>query len=143
MSTTLNTEPIIYQLTELDVVSSELLNRFSDHSLFLLTGDLGAGKTTLVTAICNHLRIIDAVNSPTYSLVNVYMTEKGDEVYHMDLYRLKDEEEALDIGVEDYLYSSNYTFIEWPGIIEHMLPEEVVRIHIQNIGNATRKIVFL
>ncbi len=140
---TLNQEPITYTLSDIQLVALELLERFPEIRLFLLTGDLGAGKTTLVASICQILGVVDDISSPTYSLVNVYDSKNGEDVYHMDLYRLKDEEEALNIGIEDYLYHSNYTFIEWPEIIEHMLPEEVIRIHIQNIDNTTRKIVFL
>ncbi len=112
-------------------------------NLLLLTGDLGAGKTTLIQTICKQLNVIDEVNSPTFSIINEYKTETNESIFHLDLYRLKDENEALDIGIEDYLYDDNYTFIEWPEIIESLLPDNLMRIHIENIDNSTRKILFL
>lgn len=132
-----------YGLEDVEIIAAQILEDYKDSRLFWLTGDLGAGKTTLVTAFCKELGVLDRVSSPTFSIINEYITKKDEPVYHLDLYRLKDVEEALNIGVEDYLYQNNYTFIEWPEIIEHLLPEDILRIHIQNIDNSTRKILFL
>lgn len=134
---------ITYQLSEVESVAKKIVSEHENIRLFCLTGDLGAGKTTLVTAFCQLLGVIDQVNSPTFSIINEYFTKKDTKVYHLDLYRLKDEDEAINIGVEDYIYTDNYTFIEWPGIIESLLPEDILRIHLQNIDNSTRKILFL
>ncbi|MGB1216543.1 MAG: tRNA (adenosine(37)-N6)-threonylcarbamoyltransferase complex ATPase subunit type 1 TsaE [Saprospiraceae bacterium] len=132
-----------YGLNEVERVATGLLNRFAEIRVFTLTGELGAGKTTLVKAICGILGVEDLVSSPTFSIINEYKTKEDDFVYHADLYRLKDEMEALGIGIEDYLDSGNYMFIEWAEVIEHLLPKEVVHIHIKNIDDKTRKILFL
>jgi len=132
-----------YGLNETPSIATEILSRFEDTRVFTLTGELGAGKTTLVKAICEVLEVEDLVSSPTFSIMNEYKTQNGDFIYHADLYRLKDETEALGIGIEDYLDSGNYIFIEWAEVIERLLPDRVVHIHIQNIDDKTRKIIFL
>ncbi|MGK0388163.1 MAG: tRNA threonylcarbamoyladenosine biosynthesis protein TsaE [Maribacter sp.] len=132
-----------YKLEDVKRIAVKILADNINTRLFWLTGDLGAGKTTLVTAFCKELGVLDSVSSPTFPIINEYITDKDDLIYHIDLYRLKDQEEALNIGIEDYLYQKNYTFIEWPEIIEDLLPEDILRIHIQNIDNSTRKILFL
>ena len=132
-----------YKLEQVENTAKEILAQHPTTRLYLITGDLGAGKTTLVTEFCKQLGVIDQVSSPTFSIINEYSTSKGDNIYHLDLYRLKDDEEAINIGIEDYLYTTNYTFIEWPEIIEHFLPDDILRIHIQNIDKSTRKILFL
>lgn len=139
----LKSDEMEYKLEDIEAIAGRILSEYETVRLFWLTGDLGAGKTTLVTALCKKLGVLDRVSSPTFSIINEYMTDKGKPVYHLDLYRLEDEEEALNIGIEDYLYQKNYTFIEWPELIEHLLPEDILRIHIQNLDNSTRKIVFL
>lgn len=110
-------------------------------------GEIGAGKTTFIQAICRQLGVREAVVSPTFALVNEYTYmdtfNKEKNLYHLDLYRLKNVQEALDIGIEDRLYDENYCFIEWPELVENLLPEEVVRIKIEALHNSTRKILFL
>ena len=103
--------------------------------MFLFEGEMGSGKTTIIKAICNYLGINEGLSSPTYSIVNEYLTNMGKHVYHFDLYRLKDLQECLDIGMEDYLDSGNYCFIEWPQIAEKIYPENVVRVKIQSEEN--------
>ena len=101
---------------------------------------MGAGKTTFIKSLCEAMGTADIVNSPTFAIVNVYDVEqpyKG-EVYHFDCYRLKDIREAMDFGAEEYLYSGNYCFIEWPDIIERLLPEDTVYIHIVPQENGDR-----
>lgn len=136
-------EDHFYKLTEVDKIAKKLLKSYPNNKLFTFTGDLGAGKTTLIQAICNELGVNDQVTSPTFSIINEYNSIENGKVFHMDLYRLKDENEALDIGIEDYLYSKNYTFVEWPTVVDHFFPEDVVRIHIENIDESTRKMLFL
>ena len=108
---------------------------------------MGAGKTTFTKVFCQHFGVDSATSSPIFSLVNEYFyldTEGGQNViHHLDLYRLKNLEEALDIGIEDYLYDENYCLIEWPQIIESILPDDVLKISIEMIGDSTRKIVIL
>ena len=107
---------------------------------------MGAGKTTFVKAFCQYLGVKSLASSPTFSLVNEYVyLENGVEklIHHLDLYRLKDLDEALDIGVEEYLYDDDYCLIEWPQIIEPLLDADVLKISFEISGNSTRKIVIL
>ena len=109
--------------------------------IFCFYGELGAGKTTLIKEICKQLGVTDKGSSPTFSLINEYKISsslmspsarviKGEAVYHFDLYRLKSESEIYDIGYEDYLFSGNYCFIEWPEKMQHLLPTDVVKVKI-------------
>lgn len=136
-------------LEELEIVANRLLEFANDRKCFLLHGEIGAGKTTLVKAICAILGVEQAPNSPTFSLVNeytyyTYSSNKGQQViYHIDLYRLESLEEAIDIGIEDYLYSNALCFIEWPELIESMVPDDCVKIYIQISEDSGRKFIFL
>jgi tRNA threonylcarbamoyladenosine biosynthesis protein TsaE len=114
----------------LPVVARQVLGFAPSERIFLFEGELGAGKTTLIKAICQQLDVSDQVNSPTFSIVNEYRSSKG-PVYHFDLYRLKDLAEALDIGIEDYLYSGYYCFVEWPDKLTELLPPDYVKIRIE------------
>lgn len=101
---------------------------------------MGAGKTTLIKEICKQLGVEDNISSPTFSLVNEYETKNGELAYHFDFYRITDEEEALDIGIEDYFYSGNWCFIEWPENVENLLPLDAVEIHITILEDGKRNI---
>ncbi len=130
------------------VVEKVLARARGDHNKLVFSGEIGAGKTTFIQAFCRHLGVEAAVNSPTFSLVNEYTyfdqaTGQHRPIYHMDLYRLKDMEEALQIGIEEYLYGPDWCLIEWPEIIEPLLPDEVVRIKFELATNSTRKILIL
>ena len=105
-------------------------------------GEMGAGKTTLSKALGKALKVVDEVQSPTFSIVNEYMTDTGETVYHFDFYRLESEEEAEAIGVEEYFYSGNYCLLEWPQKVASLLPEEFLRIDIEDTlkGNRNFKI---
>ncbi len=123
-----------------------LLKQAAGRKKIVLYGEMGAGKTTFVKAFCQYLGVQSLVSSPTFSLVNEYVyVEKGVEklIHHLDLYRLKDLEEALDIGIEDYLYDHDYCLIEWPQIIEPLLDADVLKISFEISDNSTRKIVIL
>ena len=107
----------------------------------IISGFLGAGKTTFIKALCEAMGVEDEVNSPTFALVNEYYIPKTDRhVYHFDFYRINKEEEVYDIGYEDYFYSDSYCFIEWPELVENLLPEETVRVHIAVHPDKTRTI---
>ena len=141
-------ELIINQLSDLEKVAKILLSYAGKRKKWCFYGDLGAGKTTFIKVICQQLQIEDAVTSPTYSLVNEYsyfdpQTATTQHLYHLDLYRLKQIEEALDIGIEEYLYDEHYCFIEWAQIIEPILPTEVLTIHIEMMDDGRRKIIFV
>lgn len=118
----------------------DLLKDHEPHRVFAFDGQMGAGKTTFIKKLCEEMGTLDVVNSPTFAIVNVYDVErpyKG-EVYHFDCYRLKDIREAMDFGAEEYLYSGNYCFIEWPEMIEALLPEDTVWVKIEPQENGDR-----
>lgn len=130
-------EYIIETIEHLTETASQLLNFAGNQKIFLFTGDMGAGKTTLIKSICSCLKVNDTVTSPTYSLVNEY---EGAEttIYHFDFYRIKNEEEAFDMGFEEYVYSGNYCFIEWPEKIESLWPEKYVQVSIELLDDNKR-----
>lgn len=120
----------------------EILKAYEPHRVFAFDGPMGAGKTTFIKKLVEEMGSIDIVNSPTFAIVNVYDVEqpyKG-EVYHFDCYRLKDIREAMDFGAEEYLYSGNYCFIEWPEKIEALLPEDTVWVKIVPQENGDREL---
>ena len=121
----------------------DILREQEPHRVFAFDGQMGAGKTTFIKYLCEQMGTMDVVNSPTFAIVNVYDIEQPyrGEVYHFDCYRLKDIREAMDFGAEEYLYSGNYCFIEWPEKIDALLPEDVVRIKIEPLANGDRRLV--
>lgn len=124
------------------VSALELLKANEPHRVFAFDGAMGAGKTTFIKKLVEQMGSVDIVNSPTFAIVNVYDVEqpyKG-EVYHFDCYRLKDIREAMDFGAEEYLYSGNYCFIEWPEKIEALLPEDTVWVKIEPQENGERRL---
>ncbi|MEE9439163.1 MAG: tRNA (adenosine(37)-N6)-threonylcarbamoyltransferase complex ATPase subunit type 1 TsaE [Saprospiraceae bacterium] len=121
---------------ELEKVVKAYLKMSDDNKVAFLYGDLGTGKTTFVNQLVNYLGSKDKVSSPTYSIVNEYQTDKG-LLYHIDLYRLDNIEEALDIGIEEYLDSGNYCLIEWPQIIENLV-DKFIEIKIETLGSSSR-----
>lgn len=125
-----------------EVRAIEILEQTEPHRVFAFDGPMGAGKTTFIKKLCEEMGTVDVVNSPTFAIVNVYDVEqphKG-EVYHFDCYRLKDIREAIDFGAEEYLYSGNYCFIEWPEMIDALLPEDTVWLKIELMPNGDRKL---
>ena len=125
------------------VSALELLKANEPHRVLAFDGAMGAGKTTFIKKLVEQMGSVDIVNSPTFAIVNVYDVEQPyrGEVYHFDCYRLKDLREALDFGAEDYLYSGNYCFIEWPEMIESLLPEDTVYVRIVPQENGDRQLV--
>jgi len=118
--------------SESDLVpaAGSLLESFPESRIFAFYGKMGSGKTTFIKAICHKLGVQDIVQSPTFSIINEYNTRAGTPVYHFDFYRIKKIEEVYDIGYEDYIYSGNYCFLEWPELVEPLLPERTIRIRI-------------
>ncbi|MBO4577903.1 MAG: tRNA (adenosine(37)-N6)-threonylcarbamoyltransferase complex ATPase subunit type 1 TsaE [Paludibacteraceae bacterium] len=114
------------------VSALDVLRQSEPHRIFAFEGQMGAGKTTFIKQLCQEMGTMDVVNSPTFAIVNVYDVERpySGEVYHFDCYRLKDIREAMDFGAEEYLYSGNYCFIEWPEKIKSLLPDDTVYIRI-------------
>jgi len=131
----------ISSLSDLSATAQALLNFAGSQRIFLFYGDMGAGKTTFIKALCAALGVVDDVTSPTFSIVNEY-AGTGTKVYHFDFYRLKNQEEALDMGYEEYFYSNNYCLIEWPEKIPDLLPPHYVRVTIEVTGQQTRHFGF-
>lgn len=129
---------ITYTLNELESVAEQVAS-FITHDCLLFYGEMGAGKTTLVKALCEHYGIDDVISSPTFSLVNEYCSPKMN-VYHFDFYRINDEHEAYDIGFEDYINTNYLKVIEWPERIPNLLPEPCHKLHITVIDESTRKL---
>ncbi len=116
---------------QLASIAGMIINDNPQARILAFYGKMGVGKTTLIKALCNHFNVTDIVGSPTFSIVNQYQSEKGESYYHFDFYRIKKPEEAYDIGYEDYFFSGNYCFIEWPEMIESLLPDDCLRIYLE------------
>ncbi|WP_298901864.1 tRNA (adenosine(37)-N6)-threonylcarbamoyltransferase complex ATPase subunit type 1 TsaE [uncultured Psychroserpens sp.] len=129
---------ITYQIEDISSVAKQILDYASSRTL-LFYGDMGVGKTTLIKALVNALGSLDEVSSPTFSIVNEYVTDET-SIYHFDLYRIANEEEALNFGFEDYLYTSNWVLIEWPENAKNLLPEDVNSIKITHKDNTSRSL---
>lgn len=127
--------------TQLPGIASQLIAYAGTNRIFVFYGDMGAGKTTFIKSLGKCLGITDAITSPTFSIVNEYVGATG-KIYHFDFYRLKDQNEALDMGYEEYFYSGNYCFIEWPEKIPDMLPSHYVSVNIQVLSGGLREITF-
>jgi tRNA threonylcarbamoyladenosine biosynthesis protein TsaE len=139
----MNQKIICKSLQQLPEIAQSLLQAHIDKRVFAFKGNMGAGKTTFIKEICAVLGVENMVNSPTFSIINEYFTKDGKSVFHFDFYRIKKKEEILDIGYEEYLYSGNYCFMEWPEKIEELLPENIVYVSIEeNPDNGFRIIQF-
>lgn len=130
----------IKTLKELEKSAKELLNQFPGSRIFAFYGNMGAGKTTFIQALCKVLGSNDNVTSPTFALINEYQTPIDGSIFHFDFYRIKNLEEAFDLGYEDYLYSGSYCFIEWPEKIESILPANLVEVKIEIASDESRLI---
>ncbi|MDT8393589.1 MAG: tRNA (adenosine(37)-N6)-threonylcarbamoyltransferase complex ATPase subunit type 1 TsaE [Bacteroidales bacterium] len=127
-------------INELSGIASDILSRVPEPEVFALYGEMGSGKTTLIKELCAVLGVTDTVTSPTFSIINEYISEQNGPVYHFDVYRIKKVEEVMDIGYENYFYSGHYVFIEWPGLIAELLPEKHVYIKIRELEDGSREI---
>lgn len=129
----------VHSIEALTTVANEVIKLSKQKKVFCFYGNLGAGKTTLIKLICEQLKVTDSISSPTYPIINEYHNPEG-IIYHIDLYRLKSIDEALNIGLEEYLYSGNICFIEWPDNFESMLPDSPVKIFIRKLEEENRTI---
>jgi len=127
-------------LSQLKKTAEKIVQLIADNKVLAFYGEMGAGKTTLIKEICSVLKCIDNVSSPTFSIVNEYNTVSGEQIFHFDFYRIKNIEEAYDLGYEDYFYSKNYCLIEWPEKIEILLPENAVKVLIKKESEESRTI---
>jgi len=134
------TELKINSLEEINEIARTFLQVVKEKRVFALYGAMGVGKTTFVKAICEEFGVKDPINSPTFAIVNEYHTKQDDIIYHFDFYRIDDVEEAYDFGYEDYFYSNNFCFIEWPEKIESILPPGTVNVLFTENTDGTRSI---
>ena len=130
----------ISSVSDLDRAAREFLSLMDQATVFAFRGEMGAGKTTFIKAICEALGVGDVINSPSFSIVNEYRSATGELIYHFDCYRLKRVEEALDFGFEDYMESGCLCFIEWPDIVDSLLPSDVVWVDIRVNDDGSRSV---
>jgi tRNA threonylcarbamoyladenosine biosynthesis protein TsaE len=134
---------LIFSLEEIDAAAQELLSIAKGRKIFAIQGQMGAGKTTFIHALCEVMGVVDNISSPTFSIINQYATGASEIIYHMDLYRLKDEEEAVNSGVEDCLLSGNTCLVEWPEKAWGIFPEQCLHLLIELVDEHSRKLVLL
>ena len=128
-----------FSLEDLASIAAEIISSVKNKTL-LFYGEMGVGKTTFIKEICQQLGILDNISSPTFSLVNEYQTSKQEKVFHFDFYRIEEEEEALDIGIEEYFDSDAWCLVEWPENIENLLPLDAAQIHLSILADEQRNI---
>ena len=131
---------LIFPLEKIGETASVLLTKAAGYKVIAFHGEMGAGKTTLIHSICEALGVRDTVSSPTFSIINEYKTGAGEPVFHIDLYRLKDLEEAVNAGVEDCLYSGNLNLVEWPEKAPGLFPAETLHVYLSALNTNTRKL---
>ncbi|HEX9979845.1 MAG TPA: tRNA (adenosine(37)-N6)-threonylcarbamoyltransferase complex ATPase subunit type 1 TsaE [Flavobacterium sp.] len=133
---------ITFSLSRIDEAAQKVIGN-NPQKIILFNGEMGAGKTTFIKALSKALGVHDATASPTFSLVNEYLSEAGETIYHFDVYRLKSETEALDMGIDEYLYSGNWCFIEWAEKIPNLVPEAHSSITLSILPDGNRKLVLV
>jgi tRNA threonylcarbamoyladenosine biosynthesis protein TsaE len=129
---------IVRHKRELPGAARKLLEYSGNKRIFAFYGAMGAGKTTFIKAVCEQLKAVDIVSSPTFTLVNEYKTESGESLYHIDFYRIKKHDEVFDFGIEEYLSGVSYCFMEWPELVEDILPDDCLRVRITAGDNEER-----
>ncbi len=133
----------IQDIDHIREAAREFINHIGQHTVFAFYGKMGAGKTTFIKAICEELGVEDVITSPTFAIVNEYTVPSSAlTIYHFDFYRIKKLEEVYDMGYEDYFYSGHLCFIEWPELIEELLPDDAIRVTIEENADGTRNVLF-
>ena len=137
----------IESIDKIQQAAREFVDHIGSFRVFAFYGKMGAGKTTFIKAVCRELGVHDVITSPTFAIVNEYEIERqgewnGESIFHFDFYRIKRLEEVYDMGYEDYFYSGAFCFIEWPELIEDILPDDAVRVSITEQEDGTRRIIF-
>ena len=133
-------EITIKSLDTIHEAAKEFVKEMGEGKVFAFYGKMGAGKTTFIKALCEVLGVEDVITSPTFAIINEYTDGNGDPIYHFDFYRIKKLEEVYDMGYEDYFYSGNLCLLEWPELIEEILPENVIKVTIEEQPDGTRKL---
>lgn len=133
-------EITIKSLDTIHEAAKVFVKEMGEGKVFAFYGKMGAGKTTFIKALCEVLGVEDVITSPTFAIINEYTDGKGDPIYHFDFYRIKKLEEVYDMGYEDYFYSGNLCLLEWPELIEDILPENVITVTIEEQPDGTRKL---
>lgn len=133
-------EILIKDIENIKDAAAQFVKAMGDNTIFAFYGKMGAGKTTFIKSVCEELGVKDVINSPTFAIVNEYMDGRGNPIFHFDFYRIKKEQEVLDMGYEDYVYSGNVCFMEWPELIDDLLPEDTVRVTIVEEEDGSRRI---
>ena len=129
-----------FKLAQIESVAAAFIKNIAGKKVIAFHGEMGAGKTTFIHALCNVLAVKDVVGSPTFSIINEYRTATGNIVFHLDLYRLKDEQEAIAAGVEDCLYSGNLCLVEWPEKAAGIFPDDAVHCYLKSVSHNERKL---
>jgi len=132
----------IASLDQIHQTAKAFLKATEGKTVFAFYGLMGAGKTSFIKAVCEELGVTDVINSPTFAIINEYSIPEGGSIYHFDFYRIKKLEEAFDMGYEEYFYSGEYCFIEWPEMIESLLPENCLKVSIRELPDGKRIIEF-
>jgi len=129
---------ISYTIDEINSIAKEILSLYNSSKIYVFIGEMGSGKTTLIKSLVKELGYKGNVNSPTFSIINEY--SNGNKIFHFDFYRINDKNELLDLGIEEYINSDHWCFIEWPDLIIDLLPEGFIRINLETISENERKI---
>ena len=137
----------ISNIDHIQEAARQFIENIGDHRVFAFYGKMGAGKTTFIKAVCEELGVEDVITSPTFAIVNEYSTDSSllspdSSIFHFDFYRIKKLEEVYDMGFEDYFYSGSLCFIEWPELIEEVLPEDAVKVNIAENADGSRTVTF-
>lgn len=133
---------IRFREEDIKQAAKQFVENMGENTVFAFYGKMGAGKTTFIKAVCEKLGVEDTVTSPTFAIVNEYEAANGNPIYHFDFYRIKKVSEAYDMGCEEYFYSGHPCFIEWPELIEEVLPEETIDVTIEALPDGERRLVF-
>ena len=132
---------VVKTIEALPAVAREVIPLLEEFPVVALYGPMGVGKTTFIKALCREMGVDDPVNSPSFAIINEYLTRQGERIFHFDFYRLKNEEELLDLGYEDYFYSGEVCLLEWPEKIENYLPDNCLVLQLQELSDGSREII--
>ena len=136
----MKTTILIPTLERIHESARSFIEQMGDHTIFAFYGKMGTGKTTFIKALCEELGVEDGITSPSFAIVNEYHSPTVGPIFHFDFYRIKKLEEVYDMGYEDYFYSGHLCLIEWPELIEDLLPDDAVRIHIEELSDGQREV---